>query len=311
MRKPCARGREIDVGGLVSTWQNRITGSGEEDPTQLLAHPNNWRVHPQVQREALSAVMRDVGWVQQVIVNQRTGHLIDGHLRVDEAMRNDEPMVPVVYVDLAPEEESEVLLTLDPLAGMAHAAKESMDALLRDVSTGEEAVQSMLADLAAEHGLDYGATDDPEVPEPQIDRAEELREQWGVERGQVWEVGRHRVMCGDATSEDDVALLMDGDVASLMVTDPPYGVGYEGKTKDALTIENDDLDEEELASLIGAAFDLAEKSACRAGAYWYATVPPGPLHLVFAHDWKRRGILRQILVWAKDSMVLGDRKSVV
>ena len=151
----------------MTTWKNRIVGTGEEDPTQLLAHPNNWRVHPQAQREALSGVMRDVGWVQQVIVNRQTGHLIDGHLRVDEAMRNDEQIVPVIYVDLDPAEESEVLLTLDPLAGMAHAAKESMDALLRDVNTGEASVQSLLSDLAAEHGLtppDFNPIDESTIP---------------------------------------------------------------------------------------------------------------------------------------------------
>ena len=212
----------------MTTWKNRIVGTGEEDPTQLLAHPNNWRVHPQAQREALAGVMRDVGWVQQVIVNRQTGHLIDGHLRVDEAMRNDEQIVPVVYVDLDPAEEAEVLLTLDPLAGMAHAAKESMDALLRDVNTGEAAVQSLLSDLAAEHGLDYGGSgDEPEAPEAQIDRADELREQWGTALGQVWEIGRHRVMCGDSTSAEDVARLMDGEVAGSVVSDPPYGMAVD------------------------------------------------------------------------------------
>jgi hypothetical protein len=83
-----------------------------------------------------------------------------------------------------------------------------------------------------------------------------------------------------------------------------YGVSYVGKTKDALVIKNDTLDENGLAELVGKAFGLAE-THCRAGAYWYATVPAGPLHLIFADDWKRRGILRQIVVWAKDSMVLG------
>lgn len=89
-----------------------------------------------------------------------------------------------------------------------------------------------------------------------------------------------------------------------MLTDPPYGVGYVGKTKDALTIENDCLNQDELRIFVKSCFDNAE-SACRPGAYWYATVPSGPLHLIFAEDWKRRGILRQIMVWAKDSMVLG------
>jgi len=90
----------------------------------------------------------------------------------------------------------------------------------------------------------------------------------------------------------------------MMITDPPYGVAYTGKTKDALTIQSDDVPEDKLEEMCAAWFDVAEKS-CRDGAYWMATVPAGPLHSVFLLEWKRRGILRQVMVWVKDSMVLG------
>ncbi len=100
-------------------WRSRIIGHGEEAPDQLLANPANWRIHPKAQQDALAGVLGEIGWVQSVIVNKRTGHLVDGHLRVSLALRDDAETIPVVYVDLSPDEEALVLATIDPLAAMA------------------------------------------------------------------------------------------------------------------------------------------------------------------------------------------------
>lgn len=81
-------------------------GSGEEAPDQLLAHPSNWRSHPKAQQQALAGMLGEVGWVQQVLVNRRTGHLVDGHRRVEEALSHGQPTIPVLYVDLDPDEEA-------------------------------------------------------------------------------------------------------------------------------------------------------------------------------------------------------------
>ena len=129
-------------------WRNRIIGEGEEAPDQLLANPANWRIHPKQQQDALAGVLNEVGWVQRVIVNQRTGHLVDGHLRVALALRQDAPTVPVLYVDLDEAEERLILASLDPLAAMAAPDKEKLRDLLDGVQTGEAAVQAMLAQLA-------------------------------------------------------------------------------------------------------------------------------------------------------------------
>jgi hypothetical protein len=95
-------------------WRSRIVGSGTEAPDRLLANPANFRVHPKAQQDALAGVLDQVGWVQNVLVNQRTGHLVDGHLRVALAISRNEPSIPVVYVDLSPDEERLVLASLDP-----------------------------------------------------------------------------------------------------------------------------------------------------------------------------------------------------
>jgi len=157
----------------------------------------------------------------------------------------------------------------------------------------------MLTNLAEEAGIlndQQKEVNEDEVPEPPVDPI--------TKPGDLWVLGDHRLLCGDSTKAEDVERLMGGAKADMLLTDPPYGVSYIGKTKDALKVENDELKEDELTILILKAFDNAEENS-RAGAYWYATVPPGPLHIIFADDWKKRGILRQIMVWAKDSMVLG------
>ena len=94
-------------------------GHAEEAPDRLLAHPSNWRSHPKAQREALADVLDEVGYVATVLVNRRTGRLVDGHLRVELARARGEASIPVTYVDLSAEEEALVLASLDPLAAMA------------------------------------------------------------------------------------------------------------------------------------------------------------------------------------------------
>ena len=110
-------------------WQNRIDGSGLESPQDLLPNPANWRTHSDRQKHTLKAVMNEVGWVQQVVVNKTTGNLVDGHLRVAAAIENGEEEIPVLYVSLTPDEEALVLTTLDPLAGMAGVDTDKLEDL--------------------------------------------------------------------------------------------------------------------------------------------------------------------------------------
>lgn len=155
------------MGKKQEPWRNRIVGHGEEQPDQLLANPRNWRIHPKAQQDALAGVLSDVGWVQSVVVNKQTGFVLDGHLRVAMAISHGDKSIPVTYVDLTEAEEVEVLATLDPLSALAVADKEQLDTLLREVQSGDAAVQQMLADLAEKSGVvnpDWGAALD-DLPE--------------------------------------------------------------------------------------------------------------------------------------------------
>lgn len=119
----------------------------------FIANPANWRGHPQAQRDALHGALNEVGWVQRVIVNRRTGYLVDGHERVQQALENGDAEVPYVEVDLDEAEEAYVLATLDPIGAMAQASKEKLGALLAEVQSSEAGVQAMLAEVAEKAGV--------------------------------------------------------------------------------------------------------------------------------------------------------------
>lgn len=111
-------------------WQSRIVGEGEEAPDQLLANPDNYRIHPQHQQDVLAAVLDRVGWVQRVIVNKRSGRMVDGHARVALAISREEATVPVLYVDLSESEEALVLASLDPISALAVTDDSKLQELL-------------------------------------------------------------------------------------------------------------------------------------------------------------------------------------
>lgn len=207
-------------------WRNRIVDQGMADPATLLPHPENWRTHPVVQQQALAGALNEVGWVQRVIVNRTTGHMLDGHLRVAMALERRVPEVPVSYVELEEHEEKLVLLMLDPMAGMAESDKEKLGGLLAAVQTGEAGLQQLLADLASENDIEGGGgagggTGDAASSEVPPARTTD------IQTGDVIIMGRHRLICGDATDPDVLDRLFNGESADCVFTSPPYAVGVD------------------------------------------------------------------------------------
>lgn len=133
----------------MAEFRNRIVGQGEEDPSQLLANPFNFRRHPKVQQEALEGALEEVGWIQRVIVNKRTGHMIDGHARAELAIRRNEASVPVLYVDLSEEEEMLALATFDPIGAMATTDTKIMAELAAGVETESDILRNLVTGLAS------------------------------------------------------------------------------------------------------------------------------------------------------------------
>jgi DNA modification methylase len=204
----------------MTEWKSRIVGHGEEAPDQLLANPQNWRIHPKEQQDALSGILGEVGWVQSVIVNRTTGHLVDGHLRVSIALRDGATKVPVVYVDLTPEEEALVLATIDPIAGLAVTDSKILDELLADVSSTSAEVQKLLDDLSATAKARI-ARDAADTPD------EEAAKEPIAKTGDVWIVGSHRIACGDAYDPATIDRLLAGKNPDCVLTDPPYGINLD------------------------------------------------------------------------------------
>jgi site-specific DNA-methyltransferase (adenine-specific) len=172
-------------------------------------------------------------------------------------------------------------------------------------------LDSILADL----NVDLPTNEDVDA-ESQIDRSEELRKEWNVETGQLWQLGEHRLLCGDSTKAEDVVRLFGEDRATIIVTDPPYGVSYAAKNEflNAIArgnriqtpIEGDHQTPDEMSAFWIAAF-TAIREVLVSGASYYVTGPQGgDLLLLLQLALRQSGFpLRHMLVWVKNNHVLG------
>lgn len=303
---------------------------------ELKRHPRNPKAHD---LGAIHTSVNRFGYVNPVLIDERTGWLVAGHGRLDTLaqmkaegkappariqVKGGEWYVPVIRgVSFNSDAEVEAYLVADNrLTELGGWNEPELAALLQ--SLADEDVN--LLEATGYDGEDLQALlDDLTPPAPaedkgaQIDRAAELQQQWQTERGQLWIIpskstnGEHRLLCGDSTNAGDVARVMAGERAEMVWTDPPYGVSVGDKNKRLNAIArsnrvvenltNDTLDEPELAAMLCAAFDCA-MAVCTAGAAWYVAALPVPLHVVFGQALKERGIWRQTIQWVKNNATL-------
>lgn len=147
-------------------------------PAELADNPRNWRKHPANQEAALSGVLSEVGWAGACLFNERTGRLIDGHLRRKVAQMQGAETVPVLIGSWSEADEAKILASLDPIAGLAEADPAALDQLLREVSTQCEALADMFSDVAAEAGLEYSESDPVELK--QLDTLPPPKMSWAL-----------------------------------------------------------------------------------------------------------------------------------
>ena len=210
------------------TMRDRVKELRRVPASELLANPKNWRLHPPAQVAAMRGVLQEIGFADAMIARETPDglELIDGHLRRDVVGDQE---VPVLVVDVNQEEADKLLLTVDPLAMMAQADTDQLLDLLQGIEFEDKAVGDMLEALA--NGETEPLPDlakkplSTDAPEWEIDQAEELLIKWGTKRGQVWQLGKHRIMCGDCTSPEDKAILFGDIIPDFILTDPPYSSG--------------------------------------------------------------------------------------
>ena len=207
--------------------RDRIKELRRVPANELRPNPKNWRTHPEKQLNAIRGVLAEVGFAGAELARELedgTLELIDGHARAEVA---GTAKVPVLVLDVNEAEANKILATFDPIGAMAESDAAKLDSVLREVETANEDLSQMLADLATDAGL-YLEDVSPEihedeVPEPPSDPI--------TKTGDVWTLGRHRLLCGDSFNERDIKTLMVDDAADLVFTDPPYGINVVGGAK--------------------------------------------------------------------------------
>ena len=295
-------------------WDNRIVAYGDADPATLVANPLNWRTHPARQKKAMIGALNQIGWIDEVKINRTTGRMIDGHLRVLVAVEKREATVPVKYVELSEEEEQFALATFDPLGALAEADSRLLGELLTQVEVDDPAISEMLEKLAHDSGMEMEGK--PLVDaEPRVDRAAELRAEWSVESGQLWQLGDHLLICGDATDAEVVKRLMGDERAILFATDPPYLVDYDGKNhphKWGDEDKNKDWSESyqdwdravEGDGLYDGFVAVAVAHAISPNAAWYCW-HASRRQALLESVWEQHGaFVHQQIIWVKDRPVL-------
>ena len=186
-------------------------------------------------------------------------------------------------------------------------ASAGMDAeLLEQMNRDAIALREMLSASDAANASDADA-------EPQMDKADELRKKWGVQRGQAWQLGEHRLMCGDSTSAGDVARLMKGEKASLVFTDPPYGVAIGAKNRllnsvqpsgrNLADIEDDSLSPDDLKTKLLPAFQNIKRFVMSDDCTVFVTAPQGgELSMMMMMMMREAGLpVRHVLIWKKNA----------
>lgn len=267
---------------------------------KLIPYINNARTHSPEQLTKLRSSLREFGFINPVIID-REYNIIAGHGRVMAAKEEHIAEVPCVFVDYLSEAQKKAYILADNRMALDAGWDEELLRIEIEALQGADFDVS-LTGFGEDEIADLFAGEEQSAKDDDFDLTAALEKASFVERGDIWMVGRHRLMCGDAASAADVAALMDGKKANLIVTDPPYGVSF--KSSDGLTIQNDSMKDEEFYTFLLTAFQcMAEHLESGGSAYVFHADTEG---LNFRKAFIDAGFhLAGVCIWVKNSLVLG------
>lgn len=268
---------------------------------KLIPYINNACIHSTEQIKKIRSSLREFGFINPIIIDNNY-NIIAGHGRVIAAKEEGIKEVPCVFVEhLTDLQKKAYILADNRLAQDSRWDEEILRLEIENLQSESFDISLIgfenkeIKDLFIEEDKNKARDDD-------FDLATALEKAPFVKRGDIWTVGRHRLMCGDATSVDDVANLMNNKIANLLVTDPPYGVSF--KSSDGLTIQNDSIKGNDFYNFLLTSFqNVVHHMERGSSAYVFHADTEG---LNFRKAFIDAGFhLAGCCIWVKNSLVLG------
>lgn len=278
------------------TIQLKIVYKKTED---LIPYARNSRTHDETQIAQIAASIKEFGWTNPILLDGENG-IIAGHGRVMAAQKLGETKVPTIELAHLNEHQKRAYIIADNKLALNAGWDNEMLALevsdLKDAGYDLGLTGFSLDEINAltPEIINEGLTDEDAVPD--------VPEEPKTKLGDIYQLGKHRLMCGDSCSLTDMEKLCDGQLVDMWLTDPPYNVAYEGGT--GLTIQNDDMGDEQFRQFLRDAYVTADL-VMKPGAVFYIwhADSEGYNFRGAAQDagWK----VRQCLIWKKSSLVMG------
>lgn len=269
--------------------------------SKLIPYVNNARTHSPDQINKLRSSLREFGFINPIIID-RDYNVIAGHGRILAAKEEGIEEVPCVFADHLTEAQKKAYIIADNRMAMDAGWDEELLRVEIEALQAED-FNTLLTGFDEKELADLFKDDtDSEAKDDDFDLTAALEKASFVEKGDIWTVGRHRLMCGDATSAEDVSQLMGSTKANLILTDPPYGVSF--KSSSGLTIQNDSMKDEEFYNFLLASFKNMVSHLEQGGAAYVFHADTEGLN--FRRAFIDAGLhLAGCCIWVKDSLVLG------